>query len=196
MFVCEFCGYATQRHNDHKKHVESIHKGVQFNCELCSAMFRWGRSLRRHVKDKHENGRKGELKKKLKKEEREDDGYDGDGEEEYDTSTHNGYQHNFELSSPMFRWRDSLRRYMRNKHENGRKGELNVNVKKVEKKDDGEVLTESFEKRLLWEYEEKKRKIELGGRILNIAYENNINVGLLEGVDKEALNMYLEYSCM
>ena len=117
----------------------------------------------------------------------------------------------------MFRWRDSLRRYMRNKHENGGKGELNV--KKVEKKDDGEVLTdvmgsdqneemlersmqvectdeETLKKRILDDYGEKKRKIELGGRILNIAYENNINVGLLEGDDKEALNMYLEYSCM
>ena len=73
------------------------------------------------------------------------------------------------------------------KHEKGRKGEMNMNQKKEEKKD-GEVLTESLEKRLLWEYEEKKRKIELGGRILNIAYENNLNVGLLEGADKEALN--------
>ena len=156
MFVCEFCGYATQRHNDHKKHVESIHKGVQFNCELCSAMFRWGRSLRRHVKDKHENGRKEELKKKLKKEEREDDG-------EVLTDVM-GSDQNEEM----------LERSMQMEY----------------------IDEETLKKRMLSEYGEKKRKIELGGRILNIAYENNINVGLLEGVDKEALNMYLEYSCM
>ena len=74
MFVCEFCGYVAQRQCFLKQHVESMHKGVQFNCELCSAMFRWGRSLRRHVKDKHENGRKGELNVNVKKEEKKDDG--------------------------------------------------------------------------------------------------------------------------
>ena len=107
-------------------------------------------------------------------------------------SIHKGIQYNCELCSAVFRWRDNLRRHVRQKHENGRMGEMNMNQKKEEKKD-GEVLTESLEKRLLWEYEEKKRKIELGRRILNITYKNNMKVGLLEGEDKEALNMYFEY---
>ena len=56
MFICEFCGYATQKPNDHKDHVDSKHRGIQYNCEQCSAVFRWRVSLRRHVRQKHENG--------------------------------------------------------------------------------------------------------------------------------------------
>ena len=156
MFICEFCGYAAQKQLFLKEHVESMHKGIQHNCELCSAVFRWRDSLRRHVREKHENGRKEELKKKLKKEEREDDG---------------------EVLTDVM-----------GSDQNEEMLERSVQLEYTDE--------ETLKKRMLNEYGEKKRKIELGGRILNIAYENNINVGLLEGVDKEALNMYLEYSCM
>ena len=54
MFICEFCGYATQKHKDHKKHVESLHKGIQYNSQLCSAVFTWRDSLRRHMRKNHE----------------------------------------------------------------------------------------------------------------------------------------------
>ena len=106
---------------------------------------------------------------------------------------HSGDRYNCQICSVEFKWISGLKKHMRKNHENGRKGEMNMNQKKEEKKDDDEVLTETLKKRLLWEYEEKKRKIELGRRILNITYENNMKVGLLEGDDKEALNMYLEY---
>ena len=41
--------------DDEEEHVDSMHKGNQYNCELCSAMFRWRVNLRRHVRQKHEN---------------------------------------------------------------------------------------------------------------------------------------------
>ena len=98
---------------------------------------------------------------------------------------------------------DNLKRHML-KHEKGRKGEMNMKQKKEEYKD-SEVLTEvmgvdqndeMLERSMQLEYEEKERKIKLGRRILYFTYENNINTDLLEGEDKEALNMYLEYGYM
>ena len=106
-----------------------------------------------------------------------------------------GNQYNCELCSAVFTWRASLRRHVREKHENSevqKEEKKDSEVQKEEKKD-SEVLTETHEKRLLWEYEEKKRKIELGRRLLYFTYVNNMNVALLEGEDKEAINMYFEY---
>ena len=168
-------------------------RNLEKTCTVCFKTMR-GDAIKRHMLT-HENGRKEELKvNKI------------------------GVGRNLEKTCAICFKRmrgDHLKRHML-KHENGRKGELNMKQKKEEYKD-SEILTEvmgvdqndeMLERSMQLEYTENddmlersmksqqadsKRKIELGRRIINIVHKNNMKVGLLEGDDEEALNMYLEY---
>ena len=52
-WLCDLCGYQTDRKDKLKRHIESIHQNIKYECNQCKFVTKRKDSLRRHQKIKH-----------------------------------------------------------------------------------------------------------------------------------------------
>ena len=53
MYSCNYCKYKSNRSNNVKAHIESIHEGIKFACPYCKVQFSDKSALSKHTKSVH-----------------------------------------------------------------------------------------------------------------------------------------------